>query len=56
MKSAPALMSRAILYTAVTRAKELLIIIGDSEMVKTMVLNDRPQRRYSGLKARLTAK
>jgi exodeoxyribonuclease V alpha subunit len=53
MKSAPALMSRAILYTAVTRAKELLIIVGDGEMLQAMVLNDRPQRRYSGLKRRL---
>jgi exodeoxyribonuclease V alpha subunit len=53
MKSAPSLMSRAILYTAVTRAKELLIIVGDSDMMKTMVQNDRPQRRYSGLKMRL---
>lgn len=56
MKGAPTLMSRAVLYTAVTRAKELLIIVGDSDMVRQMVQNDKPQRRYSGLRARLENK
>jgi len=37
----------------VTRAKELLIIVGDEEAVAQMVANNRPQKRYSGLKARL---
>ncbi|NLV50130.1 MAG: ATP-dependent RecD-like DNA helicase [Clostridiales bacterium] len=53
VKSARSLISRAILYTAVTRAKDLLIIVGDREMVEAMVKNDKPQRRYSGLKTRL---
>ena len=52
MKGAYA-MSRAILYTAVTRARELLIVVGDGDVVRRMVENDRPQRRYSGLRARL---
>ena len=41
------------LYTAVTRARELLIVVGDGDVVRRMVENDRPQRRYSGLRARL---
>ncbi|MBQ8974365.1 MAG: AAA family ATPase [Oscillospiraceae bacterium] len=50
---APRLMVRSVLYTAVTRAKELLIIVGDENTVASMTANDRRQRRYSGLRARL---
>ncbi len=50
---APQLLARSVLYTAVTRARELLIIIGDPAVFETMVSNDRRQRRYSGLRARL---
>lgn len=51
---APALMTRSVLYTAVTRAKDLLIIVGDRENVYRMVSNDKKQKRYSGLKTRLS--
>ena len=47
------LLTRNLLYTAVTRAKELLIIVGDDNAVASMTHNDRKQKRYSGLKARL---
>ena len=50
---APRLMVRSVLYTAVTRARQLLIIVGDEQTVQSMTLNDRKQRRYSGLRARL---
>ncbi len=50
---APQLLVRSVLYTAVTRAKEILIIVGDPAVFEAMVLNDRRQRRYSGLRARL---
>ncbi len=53
MKGASSLMSRAVLYTAVTRARELLIIVGDSDVVEGMVANNKPQKRYSGLRLRL---
>ena len=53
MKGAGSLMSRAVLYTAVTRARELLILVGDPELAASMVANDRTQRRYSGLRIRL---
>ncbi len=41
---------RNLLYTAVTRAKKLLIIVGSSKAVSTMVANDRRTLRYSCLK------
>ncbi len=49
----PLLLSRSVLYTAVTRAKELLIIVGSDEALCHMVENNRQMRRYSGLKLRL---
>ena len=51
--SAPQLQVRSVLYTAVTRAKKLLIIVGDDNVIAKMVSNDRRTRRYSGLRARL---
>ena len=52
---APMLLTRGVLYTAVTRAKELLILVGRDDIVQKMVANDRQARRYSGLRARLAA-
>ena len=52
----PYLLNRSILYTAITRAKELLIIVGRPEVVATMTENGRTGRRYSGLKLRLRGK
>ncbi len=49
----PYLLSRSVLYTAVTRARELLIIVGREETVGVMVENARKNRRYTGLKLRL---
>ena len=49
----PYLLTRSILYTAVTRAKELLILGGDPSVVAQMVEKNRQSRRYSGLKLRL---
>ena len=50
------LLSRSILYTAITRARELLIIAGREETVVTMTQNAKTGRRYSGLKLRLQQK
>ena len=47
------LVSRDLLYTAVTRAKELLVVVGDEAVVSAMIANGRKTRRYSGLRARL---
>ena len=49
----PMLLTRGVLYTAITRARELLILVGDEEVVARMTANDRQQRRYSGLRWRL---
>ena len=49
----PFLLTRSVLYTAITRARELLIIVGNEEIVAAMTRNDKQQRRYSGLKLRL---
>ena len=47
------LLSRSILYTAITRARELLIIVGREETVAQMTQNAKKNRRYTGLKLRL---
>lgn len=47
------LLSRSILYTAITRAKELLVIAGREETIYTMTQNAKTGRRYTGLKLRL---
>jgi len=52
----PYLLSRSVLYTAVTRARELLIIVGREEVVVTMTENAKRNRRYTGLKLRLQGK
>lgn len=51
---APQLMHRGLLYTAVTRARELLIVVGDDDQLVRMTNNHRQTRRYSGLRARLS--
>ena len=40
-------------YRAVILSRELLILVGDEEVVARMTANDRQQRRYSGLRWRL---
>ncbi len=55
VNGAPKLLTRGVLYTAITRAKDLLIIVGEEGVIAKMVANDRQTRRYSGLRARLMA-
>ena len=52
-QAAPRLLTRGVLYTAVTRAKELLIAVGDGETAHRMIDNHVQSRRYSGLRLRL---
>ena len=47
------LLTRSVLYTAITRAKELLVLVGREETVAAMTENARTGRRYTGLKLRL---
>ena len=53
LDGAPMLMTRGVLYTAITRAKELFIVVGDDQAVERMVANNRQTRRYSGLRAQI---
>ena len=53
LPAAPALMVRGVLYTGITRARELLVVVGDDAALGRMAENDRQQRRYSGLRWRL---
>ena len=53
MPAAQSLMVRGVLYTALTRARELMIVVGDDAAIRAMAANDRQQRRYSGLRWRL---
>jgi len=47
------LMSRNLIYTAVTRAKKCVCLVGLPEMFQFMVDNEVEQKRYSGLKDRI---
>ena len=47
------LATRGLLYTAITRARELLVIVGNDEAVDYMIDNHRQAARYSGLRFRL---
>ena len=53
LPAAPALMVRGVLYTGITRARELLVVVGDDVTLSKMSANDKQQRRYSGLRWRL---
>ncbi len=51
----PMLMTRNLLYTAVTRGKKLVVIVGNPARVRSMIDNNRADGRYTGLKWRLLA-
>ena len=46
----PKLAYRNLFYTALTRAKSLLVLVGNEAGIKQMVDNDKKSRRYSALK------
>ena len=47
------LFNRNILYTAVTRAKKCVAIVGDEHTVRHMIENEKQQRQYTSLNLRL---
>ena len=47
------MLQRNLLYTAVTRAREKVVLVGTKAALQTAVANDRTRRRYSLLKERL---
>ncbi len=49
----PLLLTRNLLYTAVTRASRMVILVGRDDIIRTMVQNNRQSLRYTGLSMRL---
>lgn len=49
----PLLMNKNLLYTAITRAKELVVVVGIPKALKYMVSNTRSMERYSSLRDRI---
>ena len=47
--AAPMLLTRNLLYTGLTRAKKLLIVIGSEKIVKFMIQNSDTKKRNTGL-------
>lgn len=43
------LLTRNLLYTALTRAQKMVILVGDEEVSKRMIDNNRRTKRYTGL-------
>ena len=53
LQGPPMLYTRNLLYTGVTRAKQLLVIVGEEMIVKHMIENNHTKRRNTGLKFKL---
>ena len=51
--SAPMLMTRNLLYTGITRAKKLLIIVGYENVLQYMIQNIDSKKRNTGLEYKL---
>lgn len=49
MQVAPMLLTRNLLYTGVTRARKIVILLGKKNILKTMVDNNRSNRRFTNL-------
>lgn len=45
----PMLLTRNLLYTAITRAKKLVVLVGDEKYLSMMIKNNRITKRYSAL-------
>ena len=52
-QSSPMLLTRNLLYTGITRAKKLLIIIGSERTVEFMIKNVDSRKRNTGLKYKM---
>lgn len=48
------LLNRNLLYTGVTRAKQCLVMLGSPSVISEMIANNHENRRFSGLKDRIT--
>lgn len=52
-QSAPMLLTRNLLYTGITRAKKLLIVIGSDRVVNYMIQNVDSKKRNTGLEFKM---
>ena len=52
-RAAPMLLTRNLLYTGLTRAKKLLIVIGNERVVDYMISNVDSKKRNTGLEFKL---
>ncbi len=55
-QSSPMLLTRNLLYTGMTRAKKLLIVIGNNNIIDFMIRNSDVKIRNTGLKYKLKNK
>ena len=55
-QSAPMLLTRNLLYTGITRAKKLLIVISNKNIIEFMIQNTDIKKRNTGLKYKLKKK
>ena len=53
VQAAPMLLTRTPLYTAMTRAKKLLILIGNPNVIEFMIKNADSKKRNTGLEFKL---
>jgi exodeoxyribonuclease V alpha subunit len=53
LKSHHVMLQRNLLYTAITRARKLVVLVGDPQAIAVAVRNDKVRRRYTGLAGRL---
>jgi exodeoxyribonuclease V alpha subunit len=52
-QSSPMLLTRNLLYTGITRAKKLLIVIGSEKIVEFMIQNEDTKKRNTGLEYKM---
>jgi len=52
-QAAPMLLTRNLLYTGITRAKKMLIIVGNERIVEFMINNTDTKKRNTGLEFKL---
>jgi exodeoxyribonuclease V alpha subunit len=48
-KYSPRLLTRNLLYTALTRAQKMVVLVGEEEVSRRMIENNRRTKRYTGL-------
>ena len=53
MQAAPMLLTRNLLYTGMTRAKKMLIIVGNPDVIRFMIQNVNTKKRNTGLEEKI---